>query len=399
MDSFQFRPTVTDLEDRITPASPAELMNIMQQVSIDTQSIQRIAHFASEPRSLATLSQMSIQLADIARRSESYGGELGEFFGQLVTAVQANPAIYNIVLPYAMPVATKLMGASINSAVSQNTLAFTTSNITKQGGTIPDLAFVNPPAPPAPPETPPAPPAATQPDGPVDANGVRLTLPDLDSPEWMDVGDGLRTWDTVVGDGPVVGPTDTVTFNYRGWLRDTGVEFDSSLDNGPLTSSLAGGLIEGFTRLIPGMQPGGIRRLDIPSEFAYGERGSGSSIPPNADLVFEVQMISSTPPTGGTGTTTGNVPISTSGNTGIDTVPTNGSTGPLPGTDSTGTNTGTTTDTTGTTIASDPPFVPTNTVDSGTDTSLSDGTSTGTFPADGTTTGINDNNIDNFGQQ
>ena len=66
-------------------------MNIMQQVSIDTQAIQRIAQFASEPRSIATLSQMSTQLADIARRSESYGGELGEFFGQLVTAVQANP--------------------------------------------------------------------------------------------------------------------------------------------------------------------------------------------------------------------------------------------------------------------------------------------------------------------
>ena len=180
--------------------------------------------------------------------------------------------------------------------------------------------------------TPPTPPVATQPDGPVDANGIRLTLPDLDSTEWQDVGDGLRIWDTVVGDGEVVGPIDTSRSITVVGSVTPGEEFDASLDAGqPLTSSLAGGLIEGFTRLIPGMQPGGIRRLDIPSEFAYGERGQGASIPPNADLVFEVQLISSTSPTT-TNSGTNNFPIPTSGNTGEGAVPTNGSSGPFPGT-------------------------------------------------------------------
>ena len=372
MDSFQFQPTLTDLEDRLTPASPAELMNIMQQVSVDTQAIQRIAQFASEPRSIATLTQMSTELAGIARRSESYGNELGEFFGQLVSAVQANPAIQSAVLPYAMPVANKLISAQINNGIAQNTLAFTTNSITDQGGTVPLEAMVNPPAPPAPP----MPPVETQPDGPVDANGIRITRPPLDAPQWMDLGNGLRIWNVVEGVGPVVAPGDNVVVNYRGWLRDTGAEFDSNLASGEPAPFSLNAVIDGFAQGIPGMQPGGVRRLDIPAELAYGERGIPGSIPPNTGLVFEVQLISSSTPDN-TGTT--GVPFfPTSGNNGANTVPTNGSTGIFPGTSS-----GTTTFPSGGNAGTG--TVPNNGNTPG--ITPVGGTPNGTFPSNGTTGG------------
>ena len=63
----------------------------------------------------------------------------------------------------------------------------------------------------------------------------------------------------------------------------------------PLTSALSG-LIKGWQEGVPGMKPGGIRQLVIPAALGYGAAGSGSSVPPNSDLVFEIKLISSSPP-------------------------------------------------------------------------------------------------------
>jgi FKBP-type peptidyl-prolyl cis-trans isomerase len=116
-------------------------------------------------------------------------------------------------------------------------------------------------------------------------------LPPIDAPEWTDAGDGLKLWDVKTGDGTAVQPGQTVKVHYTGWTTD-GQVFDSSVSRGTPIEFPLTGVIKGWTLGIPGMKPGGVRRLLIPSPLAYGDRGIPGTIPPKATLVFEVQMIS-----------------------------------------------------------------------------------------------------------
>lgn len=101
----------------------------------------------------------------------------------------------------------------------------------------------------------------------------------------------LETTDIVVGDGAEVQPGDCVGALYYGTFASSGEKFDGNYETGqPIEFSLDG-VIAGWTQGIPGMKVGGVRRLVIPAELAYGAQGSGS-IPPNSDLVFEVQITS-----------------------------------------------------------------------------------------------------------
>lgn len=101
----------------------------------------------------------------------------------------------------------------------------------------------------------------------------------------------LQTVDEVVGTGAEAKAGDTITVHYKGTLAQSGVKFDSSYDRGePITFPLTG-VIEGWQKGIPGMKVGGKRRLIIPSSMGYGAQGSGSTIPPNSDLVFEVELL------------------------------------------------------------------------------------------------------------
>jgi len=118
----------------------------------------------------------------------------------------------------------------------------------------------------------------------------RPMLPDLKAKEWKKLGDkGLEIWDVKEGEGAAVKPGAKVTVHYTGWLTN-GKEFDSSVGGQPVTFGLDQ-VIAGWTQGIPGMKPGGIRRLKIPSELGYGKRGAGADIPPDSELVFEVQLI------------------------------------------------------------------------------------------------------------
>ena len=126
-------------------------------------------------------------------------------------------------------------------------------------------------------------------DVPANTEGTSLTKPPPDAPEWRDIGEGLKIWDVRVGEGEPVLVSDTGNWHYTGWLP-TGDIFDSSVrKNEPFTSDLRS-VIVGWTRGLPGMKAGGIRRLQIPSVLAYGQRGSGS-IRPNTDLTFEVKLL------------------------------------------------------------------------------------------------------------
>jgi peptidylprolyl isomerase/FKBP-type peptidyl-prolyl cis-trans isomerase FkpA len=98
--------------------------------------------------------------------------------------------------------------------------------------------------------------------------------------------------DVKQGSGPAAKKGDTVAVHYTGTLLD-GTKFDSSRDRDkPFEFRLgAGGVIKGWDQGVVGMKKGGVRKLTIPADLAYGKRGSPPKIPPNAPLKFEIELI------------------------------------------------------------------------------------------------------------
>jgi FKBP-type peptidyl-prolyl cis-trans isomerase FkpA len=105
--------------------------------------------------------------------------------------------------------------------------------------------------------------------------------------------------DLRVGNGAEAAAGRTVTVNYTGWLysptqpEQKGQQFDTSIGRTPFSFLVgAGRVIQGWDRGVPGMRVGGLRRLVIPPELGYGAQGAPPSIPPNATLVFDVELLS-----------------------------------------------------------------------------------------------------------
>ena len=103
---------------------------------------------------------------------------------------------------------------------------------------------------------------------------------------------GLIVEEVVVGNGALAESGQRVRVHYTGWLTD-GTKFDSSKDRGdPFVFPLGDGkVIKGWDEGVAGMKVGGTRKLTIPPALGYGARGAGGVIPPNATLVFEVELL------------------------------------------------------------------------------------------------------------
>lgn len=135
-------------------------------------------------------------------------------------------------------------------------------------------------------------------DNPEEVPGYETTVeaskdkPKVEIPEG-DAPTELVTEDIKVGEGPVAEEGDTLSVQYVGVLHKNGKEFDSNWGSGqPFQVTLGeGGVIKGWEQGLEGMQVGGVRKLIIPPDLAYGEAGSPPSIPKNATLVFQVELV------------------------------------------------------------------------------------------------------------
>lgn len=128
--------------------------------------------------------------------------------------------------------------------------------------------------------------AAAQPAAP-----KGLEVPSLPIVKKTELEGGLIIEDMKIGEGYEVKEGGAVVAHYHGTLKDGGKTFDSSFERGePIAFPLAG-VIAGWQKGVPGMKVGGIRKLTIPAAMGYGERGAGADIPPNADLVFVIELV------------------------------------------------------------------------------------------------------------
>jgi len=119
------------------------------------------------------------------------------------------------------------------------------------------------------------------------------TMTEVPEEDYTTTASGLKYYDIVEGDGETPQAGQTVVVDYTGWLQD-GTKFDSSVDRGqPFSFVLgSGNVIPGWDEGVASMKVGGKRQLVIPPDLAYGEAGSGGVIPPNATLIFDVELLS-----------------------------------------------------------------------------------------------------------
>jgi FKBP-type peptidyl-prolyl cis-trans isomerase len=118
-----------------------------------------------------------------------------------------------------------------------------------------------------------------------------IPVPDGPAINKQELEGGLIIEDIKIGDGYEVKPGGAVVALYHGTLKDGGKEFDSAFKRGEPIAFPLSGVIPGWQKGVPGMKIGGIRRLTIPAALGYGAQGAGQDIPPNADLVFIIQLV------------------------------------------------------------------------------------------------------------
>lgn len=132
----------------------------------------------------------------------------------------------------------------------------------------------------------------TKPPQPPSSEIISATITPMPTPSPIQRFDRLLIEDIRPGTGSAVKIGDKIVINYKGTLTN-GTKFDSSYDRGiPYETPIGvGRVIEGWDQGVIGMKVGGLRKLYIPSSMAYGERGAGNLIPPDSDLIFELELL------------------------------------------------------------------------------------------------------------
>jgi FKBP-type peptidyl-prolyl cis-trans isomerase len=134
--------------------------------------------------------------------------------------------------------------------------------------------------------------STTTPSKPVDPVDNAREFGTKTNNKLVELPSGLKYIDVKTGTGETAVTGDMVEMEYSGWFND-GIQFDSNVKGMPLTFKLGGGMvIKGWDEGIQGMKVGGIRKLIIPPQLAYGEKGTGDGkIPPKSTLIFEVRLL------------------------------------------------------------------------------------------------------------
>jgi hypothetical protein len=291
MDPFTFRPVLDGLEDRHVPSTvtPQQVFVAYQTTVASTDILHGILDTLSLGRTAQGIQNVQRLLPAIVSGSQTNAAVLNAFLGDIRAQLAANPSQAGTLDPLAAKVQNAIVQAEVNGAYASFL--------------EPGFGISPPPPPPPPPPTD-TPPnfgtVPTTPPGITTTNPAGSTLPfSLSDPSWQNLASGVRTWDVTPGTGATAQAGHQVSFTYTGYLLN-GTVFDSTAANGgkPLTAVLSTqgsggvtGLIEGMVNGIQGMQVGGTRRIQIPADQGYGAAGNGS-VPPNAELVFEVNLVS-----------------------------------------------------------------------------------------------------------
>lgn len=307
MDRTRFRPEINVLEDRtVASITPADVFAAIDQSNAAQAELRHLVERKVENLNIFTVTNLRAYLPTLTVNSLQSAAVLGEYQNVLIQQSASDKSL----VPYVSLVAQERYKAEVNAlyafALTQQVNGIPINTVAapipaNQSIPNPYVSRVPVSPPVVPPTVPPTQDSNTPPIATdfTTSNGLSTTVPDQTSTNFVTQTSGLRIWDVTTGVGNVVTNGQDVTVFYAGWLASDGTLFDSNyVGRTPATSTFnTSGVIAGFREGLIGMRPGGVRRLYIPSNLGYGSDGSGSSIPPDSDLIFEIKVISSSTPT------------------------------------------------------------------------------------------------------
>jgi hypothetical protein len=260
------------LDDRCLPSVSPDQVNAALVLTNDaTKEISGVIYHLNDLKTPTELSYIPGHLQDLANGTQLADSYLAEYLSELQAQVAQNPPNVSTLEAWEGTIASEEYQASIDAAYAEfYALAY--------GEPLPT-------SPPPPPST----------DTGVNFGNGSSSLPfSLTDSSWQSIGNGVRISDVTVGTGTTLATGSQFTASYIGYLTD-GTVFDSSAKDGSNLSGTVGqNLVAGFSAGLVGMKVGGERRIDIPADQGYGANPpSGSGIPANAELVFDVTLISS----------------------------------------------------------------------------------------------------------